>query len=264
MAVRQPGPTGTGPRPSTTPHPSRTPRIPRIPRTPRPSHRLLPLALALLLAGAVLAAAHHARPLPYGDRLTVLTRADARTAKGAAAIRGTGVEAYDPATGAVRWRHAREGRRPLEVLPARGEAITLWDDGMITAADGRTVRWHRALPAATGWLPAYGGTGVLRPLPRGMLAVITPDRIAAYRIKDGDLRWALPAGEGCAFEPGRAVRHEAALLVAQPCPAGAWTAQLIAVDDLGRIAPDRTPLGNDVPGRTSEPAKSEKLVAEPR
>ncbi|MEV5347994.1 hypothetical protein [Streptomyces achromogenes] len=80
------------------------------------------------------------------------------------------------------------GHRPVVVLPARAEAITLWDDGLLTATDGRTVRWHRALPDAAEWLPAHGGAGVLRPLGHGILAVVPPRRVAAYRTADGDLR----------------------------------------------------------------------------
>ncbi|GAA3307056.1 hypothetical protein GCM10020295_64910 [Streptomyces cinereospinus] len=163
-------------------------------------------------------------------------------------VRRAAVEAYDRATGLVRWRYAREGRRPLTVLPARGEAIALWDDGLVTDTDGTSVRWHRALPAAADWLPAHGGTGVLRPLGGGILAVVTPRRIAAYRTADGDLRWVLPARKGCVFRPERALRHGRALLVAQPCPRAAWTGRLVAVDDLGRITPHRTPLGNGVRG----------------
>jgi hypothetical protein len=143
--------------------------------------------------------------------------------------------------------------------------ITLWDDGLVTDTDGRTVRWHRALPAAADWLPAQGGSGVLRLLGRGMLGVVTPHRVVAYRIADGDLRWVLPAREGCAFAPGRAVRHRGVLLLAQPCPrAVAWTAQLIAIDDLGRVVASRRPLRNDLPGREIEHPNAEKVVASPR
>ncbi|WP_405874287.1 hypothetical protein [Streptomyces sp. NBC_00005] len=235
--------------------------------TGRPEfRRLLPAALALLLAAPVLAAAHQARPVPYGDHLTVHARVQHGSAQGPTALRTrrTTVEAYDRTTVEVRWRYAREGHRPLAVLPARGDAITLWDDGLVTATDGASVRWHRALPAAADWLPAQGGTGVLRPLGRGILAVVTPARITAYRIADGDLRWVLPAGEGCAFLPGRAVRHAGALIVARPCPESTWTSQLIAVDDLGRITPHRTPLGNDLPGGRPEHPNTEKVVAQRR
>ncbi|MCD9879005.1 hypothetical protein [Streptomyces guryensis] len=209
---------------------------PAAPERPgRPAlRRRLPAALALLVAAPVLAAVHAARPTPYGDHFT----ADAH--------------------------YAREGHHPLAVLPARGNAVTLWDDGLVTAHEGTSVRWHRALPAADAWLPAQGGTGVLRPLGRGILAVVTPPRIAGYRIADGNLRWVLPARDGCAFAPERAVRHAGALIVAQPCPAAAWTSQLIAVDDLGRITPHRTPLGNDVPGRRPEHPSTEKVLARPR
>ncbi|MEV6944275.1 hypothetical protein AB0N07_20155 [Streptomyces sp. NPDC051172] len=186
------------------------------------------------MAVPVLAALHATRPAPYGDRFAT--------------------HAY----------YAREGRQPLAVRPARGEAVTLWDDGLVTAHDGTSVRRHRALPAADDWLPAQGGTGVLCLLGRGILAVVTPPRIAAYRLADGDLRWVVPAHEGCVFPPGRAVRHAGALIVAQPCPAAAWTSQLIAVDDLGRITPHRTPLGNDVPGRRPEHPNTEKVLARPR
>ncbi|MFD3312686.1 hypothetical protein [Streptomyces sp. NPDC058694] len=75
-------------------------------------------------------------------------------------------------------------------------------------------------------------------LDRGMLAVVT-----ARRVEDGDLRWVVPARRGCVFAPARAVRREAVLLVAQPCPGRAWTDQLIAVDGRGRVTPHRTPPG---------------------
>ncbi|GGM89831.1 hypothetical protein [Streptomyces fuscichromogenes] len=219
--------------------------------------RLLGAALGVLLAGAFLVVGYQVRPAPYGDHLT--PGPPAHTAR----ARGDVVEAYDGRV--LRWRYARAGRRPVGVLPARGEAIALWDDGLVTDTDGRSVRWHRALPAATAWLRARGGAGVLRPLGHGILAVVTPARIAAYRTADGDLRWVLPARQGCAFRPERAVRHGAVLLVAQPCVHGAWTAQLVAVDDLGGVAPHRTPLGNDRPraGRPEHP-RTEKALASPR
>ncbi|MDC0771787.1 hypothetical protein [Streptomyces sp. HD] len=97
---------------------------------------------------------------------------------------------------------------------------------------------------------------------------MTPPRVTAYRIADGDLRRVLPAREGCAFRPERAVHHGRALLVARPCPHAARTAQLIALDDLGRITPHRRPLGNQVRdegGRLrSEHPIPEKVVARPR
>ncbi|MFI9252522.1 hypothetical protein [Streptomyces sp. NPDC053069] len=161
--------------------------------------------------------------------------------------RGAVVVAYDTRTGLPRWRYARVGHRPVAVLTAGEEVIALWEDGLLTGADDRSVRWHRALPDAAEWLPAQGGTGVLRPVGHGILAVVTPHRVSAYRLADGDLRWVLPARTGCAFRPEGAVRHGAALLIAQPCARGAWTGQLVALDDLGRITPDRTPLGNDLP-----------------
>ena len=238
----------------------------------RPLRALLPAALALLLAAPLLTAAHQARTAPYGDRLTDhtlharvehATRPPLRTA-------GATVEAYDAQTGRTRWTYTREGRRPLGVLPARGDAIALWDDGLVTATvrgDGSAVRWHRALPGAAPWLAAHGGAGVLRALGPRMLAVVTPQRIAAYRIADGDLRWLLPARRGCAFVPARAVRARAALLIAQPCAAtDRWTGEIIAVDDLGRITPDRTPLGNGRRGErhSLEHAHTGKVVARPR
>lgn len=209
------------------------------------------VALVAPALAALLLAAHHLRPAaPYGDHLT----AYGRHAHGATEVRarGAAVEAYDPASGERRWRYAREGRRPLGVLPARGHTVAVWDDGLVTDTDGRSVRWHRALPAATGWLTAHGAAGVLRPLSHGMLAVVTPDRITAYRTADGDLRWILPAREGCAFRPDRAAQYGTNLLVAQPCARGAWTGQLVAVDDLGPVAPHRAPLGNKVPGNDRE------------
>ncbi|MEU1040781.1 hypothetical protein ACFYP4_32130 [Streptomyces sp. NPDC005551] len=240
---------------------------PLYPRTvPRILRRFLPAAVALLLAVPLLAAAHRARPAPYGDHLTVPARVE-HTAPVRLRTGGNAVEAYDGATGSPRWTYTRAGRRPLAVLHARVHAITLWDDGLVTdtAPDGASVRWHRALPGAAGWLAARGGRGVLRTLGPAarMLAVITPERIAAYRTADGDLRWVLPAQPGCAFTPGRAARHGGTLLLAQPCAAdAAWTGQIVAVDDLGRVTPRRTPLGNGRPG-TGHP-HAEKVLAQPR
>lgn len=235
---------------------------------PHPLRRLLPPALALLLAAPVLAAAHQARPTPYGDHITVHARVEHEARPPLRTTRDA-VEAYDTETGRPRWTYAREGRRPLAVVPARGDAIALWDDGLVTdiaRGDGGAVRWHRALPGASPWLADHGGNGVLRPLGARMLAVVTPQRIAAYRIADGDLRWVLPAGRGCEFAPERAVRLGTALLIAQPCPAGgatgSWTGEIIAVDDLGRITPDRAPLGNE--RHSAGHSNAEKMVARPR
>ncbi|MGW3953975.1 hypothetical protein ACWEKM_24345 [Streptomyces sp. NPDC004752] len=224
---------------------------------------VLTVPAVLALVAVLLVAAHHLRPAaPYGDRLTA--HGPQGHAVSVVRTRGAAVEAYDPVDGERRWRYAREGRRPLGVLPARGHTIALWDDGLVTDTDGRSVRWHRALPAAADWLAAHGAAGVLRTLPRGMLAVVTPRRITAYRTADGDLRWVLPAREGCAFRPDRAVRHGPNLLVAQPCARGAWTDQLVAVDDLGPVGPHRTPLGNKAPGRGTRHPNPGKPLAPPR
>jgi hypothetical protein len=237
-----------------------------------------------LLALPLITAAHHSRPAPYGDHVTVHARVDGEAAAlvtGPAPdpglrTSGRAVQAYDRATGRARWTYSRVGSRPLALLPAPGHAIALWSDGLVTdtaRADGSAVRWHRAIPDAAPWLrtpAARGATGVLQPLdPRGrMLAVVTPRRISAYRSADGDLRWVLPARGGCAFDPARSVRRGDALLVAQPCAdaAIAWTAQLIAVDDLGRIVPRRTPLGNELPDSAPGDVRTraEKVVARPR
>ncbi|MEV1021749.1 hypothetical protein [Streptomyces sp. NPDC050264] len=251
--------TEAGPARRTAPPP--LPRPEPAPRRPRESF-LRPLA-AVLLALPLIAAAHHLRPAPFGDHLTRHARVAADSAQGAPRLRtrGGAVEAFDTA---LRWRHTREGRRPLAVLAAPGQALALWSDGMVTdteGADGRAVRWHRVVPDAAAWLRtpgARGGAGVLQPLDPGgrMLAVVTPHRIAAYRTADGDLRWVLPARAGCAFEPATYVRRQSALLVAQPCADGAddaegevaWSEQIVAVDGLGRIVPRRTPLGNELPG----------------
>ncbi|MFJ4520583.1 hypothetical protein ACIP4Y_06450 [Streptomyces sp. NPDC088810] len=230
-----------------------------------PPHRLVAALLAAVVALGLLGLARHARPAPYGDRLLPGgPHPDTRaweTHDGA-------VAGYDSRTGALRWRYARAGHRPVSVLPARGEVIALWDDGLLTDTDGRSVRWHRALPDAAEWLPDQGGTGVLRPLGRGILAVVTPRRVTAYRTADGDLRWVLPARQGCAFRPEGAVRRGTALLLAQPCADSAWTGQLVALDHLGRIAPGRTPLGNDLPGPPPGPhpghLDAEKPLARPR
>ncbi|WP_353941767.1 hypothetical protein ABII15_09080 [Streptomyces sp. HUAS MG91] len=234
-------------------------------RRPRAASLLPPLAvlLALLLIGA----AQGARPHPFGDHL-----ARVGDRPGAPALRTSvgAVEAYD-AEG-TRWRHTREGRRALAVLPAAGHAFALWSDGLVTDTErgaAATVRWHRATPDAAPWLRtpgAHGGAGVLQPLDPAarMLAVVTPHRIAAYRTADGDLRWVLPARAGCAFAPAAAARRGAALLIAQPCAGHDtdWTEQIVAVDDLGRIAPHRTPLGNELPG--PHPGRAGKALASHR
>ncbi|MEU8982281.1 hypothetical protein [Streptomyces sp. NPDC048309] len=258
------------PRP-TAPGAAPTPRplSPALAPARRALRRVLSATLALLLAAPLLAAAREARPAAYGDRLTLHARVE-HAPRPELRRSGATVEAYDEGTGRLRWTYAREGRRPLGVLPARGDAIALWDDGLVTATvrdDGSTVRWHRALPGAARWLAAHGGAGVLRGLGPRMLAVVTPQRIAAYRIADGDLRWVLPARPGCAFAPARAVRDRAALLVAQPCAAtDSWTGEIIAVDELGRITPDRTPLDNERRGErhSAEHPHTEKVVARPR
>ncbi|GAA3120124.1 hypothetical protein GCM10010449_47790 [Streptomyces rectiviolaceus] len=239
------------------------------------SRLALPVVLGLL-ALPLITAAHHSRPAPYGDHVTVHARVADGTAAPGLRTTGRAVEAYDKATGHPRWTYSREGARPLALLPAPGHAIALWSDGLVTdtaRADGSGVRWHRAIPGSAPWLrspAAHGATGVLQPLdPRvRMLAVVTPHRIAAYRSADGDLRWVLPARRGCAFEPARSVRHGAALMVAQPCGDAAtpWTSQLIAVDDLGRIVPRRRPLGNELPGGAPADVgtRAEKELAPPR
>ncbi|GHH55243.1 hypothetical protein [Streptomyces candidus] len=215
---------------------------------PRPSRRLSRLlapVLAAALAVPLLTAARQARPAPYGDLLTVHAPVTAPGPAPAVRIRHRAVEAHEKATGRVRWTYTRTGRRPLDVRPASGHAFTLWSDGLVTdtpRADGRPVRWHRAIPGFDG-----RATGVLQPLDPAaeMLAVVTPRHIAAYRTADGDLRWVLPARSGCAFSAARTVRRSRVLLVAQPCtePA-AWTDQVVPVDVLGRVTPGRLPLGN--------------------
>ncbi|MFE7989301.1 hypothetical protein [Streptomyces shenzhenensis] len=60
------------------------------------------------------------------------------------------------------------------------------------------------------------------------------------------------------------MRHGPNLLVAQPCARGAWTDQLVAVDDLGPVAPRRAPLGNEVPGRAAGHPDPGKPLAPPR
>ncbi|MDQ8701777.1 hypothetical protein RCO28_04625 [Streptomyces sp. LHD-70] len=274
----------------------------RAPHPARPHRTTTRLALPLLLALLALplaAALHQGRPAPYGDRLTVhapsaTTDAERRkqalqkegrepaphkkSREPALQKEGRAVVAYDTDSGRPRWTYTREGRRPLAVLPAPGHAFTLWDDGLVTDTERRTgsaVRWHRAIPAGADWLRtpgARGGAGVLRLLDReaAMLAVVTPRRITAYRTVDGDLRWVLPARTGCAFRPARAVRHGSALLLAQPCsdPDIPWSEQVLAVDDLGRLVPGRTPLGNALPGGATAAAGAGKalgkVVAHPR
>lgn len=253
---------------STTAAPAPAQAPPSASAVPRTSGPRRHLRISLTLAAAALAlplvtAAHEARPAPYGDRLTAHT--PAARPDPALRITGEAVEAYDRTTGDRHWTYARAGRRPLALRPAPGHAFALWSDGLVTdtaRTTGRTVHWHRAVPGLSPRLRGTGGraraTGVLQPLDpaAGMLAVVTPRRIAAYRTLDGDLRWVLPAEPGCVFDAHRTARTGGALLVAQPCGAGTpWTAELVAVDDLGRIVPDRTPLGNALPGDGTRPRK---------
>ncbi|MFE4372137.1 hypothetical protein ACFRMN_28705 [Streptomyces sp. NPDC056835] len=220
--------------------------------------RLLLAGLSAVLAVPLVTAAHQSRHLPFDDRLTVhTTAAPGPPSAQEPVLRTSGprVEARDPRSGTLRWVHERTGSRPLALAAGPGHAFALWSDGLVTDTErvtGSAVRWHRALPGLADWLAAGSGraAGVLQPLTPGarMLAVVTPQRIATFRADDGDLRWVLPAARGCAFEPGRYVRTAGILLVAQPCPGHTnWTAELMAVDDLGRIVPGRTPLGNDRP-----------------
>ncbi|MEV6649525.1 hypothetical protein [Streptomyces sp. NPDC051219] len=220
-------------------------------RTRRSARLALPL-VAAFLALPLVTAAHHSRPAPYGDHITAHAPAPREHGEPLLRAEGGAVQAYGPDSAAPRWTYTREGRRPLALRAAPGHAFTLWDDGLVTdnaLADGGAVRWHRAVPAIAR---RPGGParadGVLQPLDPAyrMLAVVTPQRIAAYRTEDGDLRWVLPARRGCVFDPHRFVHARGALLIAQPCREEdvAWTSELVAVDGLGRITPDRRPLGN--------------------
>ncbi|MFD6416610.1 hypothetical protein [Streptomyces sp. NPDC060194] len=211
---------------------------------------LLPLAAAVLLL-PLLTAAHAVRAAPYGDRLTVHPAAAAEPA-GGLRIEGRHVRAY--AGGRPRWTYARPGHRPLAVAPAAHHAFALWSDGMVTDTVGTRVRWHRVVPGSA--------RGALRPVDSAaVLAVVTPDRIVAFRTRDGDLRWTLPARTGCAFDPARTLGRAGRLIVAQPCPRRAWQSGLVAVDGLGRIAPDRRPLANEPGPPAVRPAKA---LAPPR
>ncbi|MFD6338557.1 hypothetical protein [Streptomyces sp. NPDC060131] len=223
---------------------------------PRRRTRLVLAALSAVLAVPLVTAARQSRDFPFDDRLTVHTTAAPGPAAQEPVLRTAGprVEARDPGSGTLRWVHERTGSRPLALAAGPGHAFALWSDGLVTDTErvaGSAVRWHRALPGLADWLAGGPGraAGVLQPLAPGsrMLAVVTPQRIVAFRAGDGDLRWVLPAARGCAFDPGRYVRTAGILLVAQPCPGHTdWTAELMAVDDLGRIVPGRTPLRNDL------------------
>lgn len=218
------------------------------------------LAVAAALLAPVLAAVvPGARPAPYGDALT--RRPGPPAARLAVRLRpDRAVEAYDPATGAPRWRYARTGRRPLAVREIAPDAVALWDDGMVTGSDlrGGTVHWHRAVPGAAGRF-------ALQPLDASgrLFAVVSARRITAYRTRDGDLRWVLPARPGCAFrppDPALAGGHRNTLVLPQPC-GGAHSAaatRLVAVDGLGRVAPGGSP---DAPRSRTAPGK---LLAGPR
>ncbi|GGX94506.1 hypothetical protein [Streptomyces hiroshimensis] len=206
-----------------------------------------PASLALLLATALLAlflaAAHHARPAPFGDRLTV--HPAARHARGAADaparlhLAPDGLEAYDPATGARRWTYARTGHRPLQARTARDRALALWDDGLVTGTalhDGALSVWHRGVPGAAARPARLAALHLLGPQP-GAVAVVTPQLITAYGPGDGGLRWHREAGPGCAFDPARTAHRAGVLLIARHCAPGApWTSCIAAVSEAGPFA----------------------------
>jgi hypothetical protein len=213
--------------------------------------RLALTAVAAVLALPLVTAAHHTDRTPYGDRFD--SSAGHRAGPAAVRIRGAVVEAYDSGTGARRWTYGRRGSRPLALYRAPGHTFALWADGLLTDAGPHRVRWHRAVPGLRGWLARRPerAAGVLKPLDAdaGMLAVVTPERVSAFRAADGDLRWLLPARDGCAFDPARSARTDGVLLLAQPCrDRDSWSQELAAVDGLGKITPGRTPLGNELPG----------------
>ncbi|MEV6043908.1 hypothetical protein [Streptomyces xanthochromogenes] len=213
--------------------------------------RLALTAVAAVLALPLVTAAQHADRTRYGDHFARF--AASASAPASVRLRGAAVEAYDSDTGARRWTYGRRGSRPLALYRAPGHAVALWSDGMVTDTGPRRVRWHRAVPGLGAWLAGRGdrAAGVLQPLDAGgrMLAVVTPDRVSAFRAADGDLRWLLPAKKGCAFDPARTAHRAGVLLLAQPCRDGdSWSRELAAVDGLGKITPGRTPLGNDLPG----------------
>ncbi|MFI6487792.1 hypothetical protein [Streptomyces sp. NPDC050564] len=63
------------------------------------------------------------------------------------------------------------------------------------------------------------------------------------------------------------MRVRTALLIAQPCAAtDSRTGEIVAVDEVGRITPDRTPLDNERRGEhhSVEHQHTEKVVARPR
>lgn len=110
-----------------------------------------------------------------------------------------------------------------------------------------------------------------RLLGRGRPAVVTPRLCAAHRIADGDLRTCCPRATAAASSPDVPYITPSRSSSPGPAPA-AWTAQLVALDDLGRIAPRRGPLGSEVPdeddpgdGRPRlEHPDPEKVLAQPR
>ncbi|MEV4505754.1 hypothetical protein [Streptomyces klenkii] len=207
-----------------------------------PFRASLALLLAVLLLTPPLAAvAVRGRHAPFGDRLTL--HAAAHTARPAGAprvrvVRG-GLEAYDPGTGARRWTYAREGHRPLQTArPARGGAVALWDDGLVTGTalrGGALSVWHRGVPGAAG-RAAHGALHLLG-APPSAVAVVTPRLVTAYGPGDGDLRWHREAGRGCAFDPARTAHREGLLLVARRCAPGTpWTAGIAALSATSPVA----------------------------
>ncbi|MGP4092060.1 hypothetical protein ACTWQJ_47980, partial [Streptomyces sp. KR55] len=80
----------------------------------RTLRRLMVAGAALLLAAPLLAAAHQARPAPYGDRLTVHARGEHPTKL---RTHDRTAKTYNPTTGEIRWRHTHNGQRPLTILP---------------------------------------------------------------------------------------------------------------------------------------------------
>ncbi|WP_377268804.1 hypothetical protein [Peterkaempfera sp. SMS 1(5)a] len=233
-------------------------------RKPASRTALPPIAVLLvLLAGA---AAYANRPVPFGDRVAVPGVSDARpvssetlAADGLELRIGPGLEAYDSRTGAHRWSYRREGAVALGLVRSGGDAVVVWDDGLVTAVrpGDHRVRWHRAVPGLDSWLRHGGsaadtaepsaavGTGapaatgrqrglataqeraraVLHPVdgPEPWLAVLTPSLAMAFRERDGDIRWIIRPPADCFYDPARAARTDADLVVVRPCADGDGT-----------------------------------------
>ncbi|GAA1239337.1 hypothetical protein GCM10009665_32380 [Kitasatospora nipponensis] len=204
-------------------------------------------ALAVLLVLGAGAAAHANRPVPFGDQVSAPGNAQASPVGAQSDVPpapdfrvGPGLEAYDPASGALLWSYRRDGATALHLARVGTSAVVVWDDGMVTSVQigDHSVRWHRAVPGLADWLHGDGEPGADQRTetqrkqleleraaaavqtvsgPEPWVQVLTPGLTMGFRDRDGDLRFNSRPLAGCSYDPLRAVGTDTAVLVPRTC-----------------------------------------------